>query len=150
MRWYLIDRILECTAGEKIVGLKSFTRSEMFFMDHFHGFPIVPGVLQIEMMATTGGKAIKLANDTILPVLGSVKKAKFIANIRPGDQCKIYVEIEKLAKTYALANGRVEVDGKTVSKATLMYGILPAATADTSWRDPVLAEWCEANNIIRN
>ncbi|MEZ4741439.1 MAG: 3-hydroxyacyl-ACP dehydratase FabZ family protein [Bdellovibrionota bacterium] len=150
MRWYLIDRILECTPGKQIVGLKSFTRSEMFFMDHFHGFPIVPGVLQIEMMATTGGKAIKLADNSILPILGSVKSAKFIHNIRPGDQCKIFVEIEKLAKSYALANGRVEVDDKTVSKATIMYGILPAETADTNWKDPVMSEWCAANNIVRD
>ena len=77
MRWFLIDRIVECDPGKSIIGVKVFSRSEIFFMDHFNGFPIVPGVLQIEMMATTGGKAIKLAEDSWLPVLGSVKKAKF-------------------------------------------------------------------------
>jgi 3-hydroxyacyl-[acyl-carrier-protein] dehydratase len=145
MRWYLIDRIIECVPGESIVGIKAFTRSEHFFADHFHGFPIVPGVLQIEMMATTGGKAIKLKDNDILPILGSVKKAKFLGQIRPGDQCRIYVEIEKLAKTYACAEARVEVDGKIVSKASIMYAILPATVGDVSWVDPVMDEWRKSN-----
>ncbi len=146
MRWYLIDRIEECTPGESIVGVKCFTRSEQFFEDHFHGFPIVPGVLQIEMMATTGGKAIKLKNNQILPILGSVRKAKFIGHIRPGDQCRIYVQIEKLANSYASAEARVEVDGKVVSRASLMYAILPATVGDVTWIDPVMEEWRKANN----
>jgi 3-hydroxyacyl-[acyl-carrier-protein] dehydratase len=147
MRWYLIDRIEECDPGKSIVGIKSFTRSEMFFMDHFHGYPIVPGVLQIEMMATTGGKAIKLADNTILPVLGSVKKAKFVNQIRPGDQCHIKVEIDKLAKTYAMATGRVEVAGKLMSTAIIMYAILPGNLTDPNWVDPVIDEWNKANNV---
>jgi 3-hydroxyacyl-[acyl-carrier-protein] dehydratase len=149
MRWYLIDQIIECVPGESIIGIKSFTRSEQFFADHFHGFPIVPGVLQIEMMATTGGKAIKLKDNDILPILGSVRKAKFMGQIRPGDQCRIYVQIEKLAKSYASAEARVEVDGKIVSKASLMYAILPADVADVAWVDPVMDEWRKANKAAR-
>jgi 3-hydroxyacyl-[acyl-carrier-protein] dehydratase len=150
MRWYLIDRIVECVPGESIVGIKSFTRSEHFFQDHFHGFPIVPGVLQIEMMATTGGKAIKLKDNGILPILGSVKKAKFIGQIRPGDQCRIFVQIEKMAKSYAAAEARVEVDSKVVSRASIMYAILPAEVGDTTWVDPVMDEWRKANGMTRN
>ena len=60
MRWYLVDRLVECVPGKSAIGIKSFSRSELFFMDHFPGFPIVPGVLQIEMMATTGARPSKL------------------------------------------------------------------------------------------
>lgn len=141
MRWYLIDRILECEPGKRILGIKSFTRSEQFFEDHFHGMPIVPGVLLIEAMATTGGKAIKLLDDDLLPVLGRVKDAKFYHNVRPGDQCQIYIKIEKLRKSYATALGKVVVEGKTVAEAAIMYGVLSSDLIDRSWDDPIMKEW---------
>lgn len=140
MRWYFIDRI-KSFENNKIVGIKSFTRSELFFMDHFHGYPVVPGVLQIEMIATTGGKAIKMSNAALLPMLAKVEKAKFHRPVRPGDQCRIEVEITKLRQTFATASGTITVDGHKVCEAEVMYTIQPATIADTSWKDPVIAEW---------
>lgn len=147
MRWFLLDRLIEVLPGKKAVGIKCFTRSEHFFTDHFHGFPIVPAVLQVEMMATTAGKAIKIHDDSLLPVVGSIQKAKFYEHVRPGDQCLITCEIEKLGKTYATANCQVSVNGKKVSIATIMFAILPATKLDPNWRDPVVAEWYAANGI---
>lgn len=147
MRWFLLDRLTEVIPGKKAVGIKCFTRSEHFFTDHFHGFPIVPAVLQTEMMATTAGKAIKIFDDTLLPVVGSIQKAKFYEHVRPGDQCIVTAEIEKLGKSYATANCEVRVDGKRVSIATIMFAILPATKLDPNWRDPVVAEWYAANGI---
>lgn len=141
MRWYFIDRIVACEAGKNITGIKSFTRSELFFMDHFHGHPVVPGVLQIEMIATTGGKCLKIFDRNTLPMLVKVENAKFYRSVRPGDQCKIFVEITACKKNYAHAVGRIEVDGKKVCEAGVMYTIQPASLGDTSWKDPVIAEW---------
>lgn len=146
-RWILIDRVVEVESGKRIKGVKAFTRAELFFMDHFHGFPIVPGVLQVEMMATTGGKLIKLDHPELLPVVGSIKSAKFYSHIRPGDQCFIHVELERLRKSYALANGWVEVDGKKVSEATIMYGIMSAELLDPEYVDPVLEEYRAENGL---
>lgn len=141
MRWYFIDRIMSCQPGEKIHGIKSFTRSEMFFMDHFHGHPVVPGVLQIEMIATTGGKCLKIHNPHTLPMLVKVENAKFHRSVKPGDQCHIFVEITTIRETYAKASGRVEVDGVKVCEAQIMFTIQPATIGDTAWKDPVIAEW---------
>jgi len=147
MRWFLVDRIVECERGKKITGIKCFSRSDLLFMDHFHGFPIVPGVLQIEMMATTGGKMIKLDHPDLLPVVGSVKNAKFFKNIRPGDQCFIYMELEKLRKSYALISGRVEVGGEKMSECTIMFGLLSSDVIDPEYVDPVLEEYRLENGL---
>lgn len=142
MRWYFIDRIIEFDADNRLIkGIKSFTRSEVFFMDHFHGHPIVPGVLQIEMIATTGGKALKMIDETTLPMLAKVKESKFIKSIRPGDQCIISAEIHTLKKNYAISKGEIHVDGQRVCASEVMYTLQPASIADTSWKDPVIAEW---------
>jgi 3-hydroxyacyl-[acyl-carrier-protein] dehydratase len=110
-------------------------------MDHFHGHPVVPGVLQIEMIATTGGKCLKIFDRNTLPMLVKVENAKFYRSVRPGDQCKILVEITACKKSYAHAVGRIEVDGQKVCEAQVMYTIQPASLGDTSWKDPVIAEW---------
>lgn len=153
MRWCLIDRLVDCEPGVSALGIKVFSRSELFFMDHFHGFPIVPGVLQIEMMATTGGKAIKIAHPEWLPVLGSVKNAKFYRNIVPGDQCFIHVTVTRLKQTYSVVDAQVTVDGKKVSSAQIIYAILSAEVLDPNWIDPVIKEWrqrSEAQALLKS
>jgi 3-hydroxyacyl-[acyl-carrier-protein] dehydratase len=147
MRWFLIDKLLECDPGKSAVGVKCYSRSEMFFMDHFAGYPVVPGVLQIEMIAQTGGKCLRLALDDEFTVLGSVKSAKFYKNIEPGDQCIVKVEILKQAKAYAIASGVIEVNGEKMATAEVMYGILPRDRLDKNYRDPVLSDWKKRKGI---
>jgi len=50
----LIDRIIEM-GSDYVVGLKNVTMNEPFFVGHFPQEPVMPGVLQIEAMAQTGG-----------------------------------------------------------------------------------------------
>ncbi|NTW62766.1 MAG: beta-hydroxyacyl-ACP dehydratase [Chlorobiaceae bacterium] len=121
MRWLMVDKIIEMEPGIKATGVKCFSRSELFFMDHFPGYPLVPGVLQIEMIAQTGGKCIMAAKPGFLPVLTSVKSAKFRKAIEPGDKALIHTEVT-IRQSYSIAKGRIEVDGKDVAYAEVMYG----------------------------
>ncbi|NMW19233.1 MAG: beta-hydroxyacyl-ACP dehydratase [Chlorobiaceae bacterium] len=124
MRWLLIDKILEMEPGKKAVAVKCFSRSELFFMDHFPEYPIVPGVLQIEMIAQLAGKCLMANAPLFLPVLTSVKSAKFRKAIQPGDKAFIYTEVAK-RPSFATAIGRVEVDGIHISSAEVMFGYIP-------------------------
>jgi len=54
----LVDRIIECDDQKRIVGIKNVTINEPCFQGHFPGMPIMPGVLQLEAMAQTGGLLI--------------------------------------------------------------------------------------------
>jgi 3-hydroxyacyl-[acyl-carrier-protein] dehydratase len=51
----LIDRVLELKRKERIVAIKNVTINEPFFMGHFPGLPIMPGVLIVEAIAQAGG-----------------------------------------------------------------------------------------------
>ncbi len=137
MRWFLLDRIERCEPGISLDAVKCFSRSELFFSDHFKNKPIVPAVLQIEMMAQAAGKCLRLYDNSKLPVIGSVKASKFYHNIIPGDKCHVYMTITKKAKSYALASGHVEVDGKKVSTATIMFALTPAPIME----DQLINEW---------
>ena len=54
----LVDRVLELTPGERIVGLKNVTINEPYFNGHFPGQAIMPGVLILEAMAQVAGLMI--------------------------------------------------------------------------------------------
>lgn len=147
MRWLLIDQIIECEPGIRAKGVKTFSRSEEFFMDHFPGFPIVPGVLQIEMMAQMAGKCFAIANPGILPVLGTVKNAKFFGNVNPGDRCFIFAEITKIAKGFLVADAHVEVEGRKVSCATILFGQVPRSKLASEEFDAVTEDWKKRQQI---
>src|ERR1700745_391232 len=51
----LIDRVLELKRKERIVAIKNVTINEPFFLGHFPGLPIMPGVLIVEAIAQAGG-----------------------------------------------------------------------------------------------
>lgn len=145
MRWLLIDQIVSCEPGVRAVGVKTFSRSEEFFRDHFPGLPIVPGVLQIEMMAQMAGKCFAIAHPEILPVLGTVKAAKFYGNINPGDRCYIHAQITKVGKGFLTADAHVEVDGKKVSSASILFGQVQRDRLSSSEFDAVTEEWKRKN-----
>jgi 3-hydroxyacyl-[acyl-carrier-protein] dehydratase len=142
MRWILVDKLLEMNPGQKAVGVRSFSRSELFFMDHFPGFPIVPGVLQVEMIAQVGGRCIRAANPDILTILTSVKGARFLRKIEPGDQAVIKVEVS-VRKGYSVAKGHIEVNEETVSEAEVMYAHIPLPDkgAASLVHDELLEDW---------
>lgn len=94
-------------------------------MDHFPGFPIVPGVLQIEMIAQLGGRCIRAARTDVLTVLGSVQNAKFRKNITPGDQALIFAEVTAIRSSYSSVHGWIEVNGEKVCEAEIRYGHVP-------------------------
>lgn len=142
MRWQLIDRIIECSPGKSILCVKCFAKNEEFFLDHFPGYPVVPGVLHIELIASAGAKLIKAQDRKIWPVLGSVKSAKFLHFIRPDDQCFIHAEVTQFRQSYAIVKGEIKVGEKKMSEALLMLPFIPAETVvDPNYIDPVLKEW---------
>jgi 3-hydroxyacyl-[acyl-carrier-protein] dehydratase len=118
----MVDKLIECEPGVHAIGTKSFPRSDILFMDHFPGMPLVPGVLQIEMIAQLGGKCISLAEPTKLPVLGNVKNARFLRPIAPGDICVIKATVTKISGQFSQIEGSIEVEGQKCCTASILFG----------------------------
>lgn len=108
-------------------------------MDHFPGRPLVPGVLQIEMVAQTAGACIRIARAGMLTLLTKVRSAKFIRPISPGDQCRITADVTRLGTSYAISFGIVEVADNRVAEVEIMHAIVPRESLNEP--DPVVDEW---------
>ena len=91
----LVDKIFELSKTH-VIGLKNVTMNEPFFQGHFPGTPIMPGVLQIEALAQTGG--VLLLNtvsdpQNYLTFFMKIDKVKFKRIVVPGDTLIFKLEL---------------------------------------------------------
>ncbi len=93
----LIDRVLDLKRKERIVAIKNVTINEPFFVGHFPGLPIMPGVLIVEAIAQAGGALllteVEDRNDKVMVFTG-IERAKFRRPVSPGDQLRLEVEVK--------------------------------------------------------
>ena len=125
----LVDRVLETEGGKHLVAIKNVTMNEPFFQGHFPGYPVMPGVLQIEMIAQAAGLMVlsEMAEgmadfDTILM---SVENAKFRKLVQPGDQLRVETKLVSQRRTMAKVAGVVTIDGEVATEASMMFMLVP-------------------------
>jgi 3-hydroxyacyl-[acyl-carrier-protein] dehydratase len=121
----LVDRVLECVPGERVVAIKNVTVNEPFFPGHFPYRPIMPGVLMLEALAqATGLLAFETQGEAHsekeLYYFVGMDKVRFRKPAEPGDQLIMTVELKRRVKNIWKFDGRIEVDGIKVAEAELM------------------------------
>ncbi len=123
----MIDRISAVDMDAKSLQAHSVVPDESpVFEGHFPGHPLVPGVLMIETMAQASGILIMHTIDFAkIPLLASVKDAKFRDFVGPQTKLDIKSEIEHEGSGYAVAKAEIRVEGKRIANATLTYTIRP-------------------------
>lgn len=122
----LIDRILELDPGKSAKGLKNVTINEPFFLGHFPGHPIMPGVLIIEAMAQVGGVlAFKSADvhNKVVYFMG-IDNARFRKPVFPGDTIEFVLNVTRCRGTIWVFKGEAFVAGTLVAEAELMATIM--------------------------
>lgn len=142
MRFLLVDRILELEPLKRIVTTKEIGHEEDYFPDHFPGYPVVPGVLQVEMMAQSAGKCLMAGIDgSLWPVLLQVRQANFRKSVLPGSSLRIEAEILTCNDKIATAHAKIFCDGHAVADTTLVIGFIAKGLLQDGFKDEVLAAY---------
>ncbi|CAN5656736.1 bifunctional UDP-3-O-[3-hydroxymyristoyl] N-acetylglucosamine deacetylase/3-hydroxyacyl-ACP dehydratase [soil metagenome] len=117
----LVDKIITLT-DKMIVGIKNVTFNEFFFQGHFPGNPIMPGVLQVEALAQTGGILCinAMPEGKYDTYFLKIENCKFKQKVVPGDTMILKMElIEPIRRGICVMRGSVYVGNKLCTEGDL-------------------------------
>ena len=127
-----VDKIIELS-DTHVIGLKNVTMNEPFFVGHFPGAPVMPGVLIVEAMAQTGGiLALSTVPDpeNYLTFFMKINNVKFKQQVNPGDTLIFDLKLmSPIRRGIVLMNGHAFVNDKLVAEAELMAQIVKTKNA---------------------
>ena len=124
----LVDKIMEVEPNDYVVGVKSVTANEPFFVGHFPEEPVMPGVLQVEAMAQCSGLLVLSCVDEperYSTYFMKINNVKFRQKVVPGDTLVFRVQfMTPLRRGIAEMKGYAFVGDKIVSEAEFMAQII--------------------------
>jgi 3-hydroxyacyl-[acyl-carrier-protein] dehydratase len=97
MHFRLIDRIVELKPGSSITAIKHLRPDEGYLADHFPRFPVMPGVLMLEVLFQASMWLVRRSEDFSYAAvtLQEARNVKFSDFVQPGQNLVVTAEIIK-------------------------------------------------------
>lgn len=119
----LLDEVTKGENGEA-VGKYTVRGDEFFLQGHFPGHPIVPGVIQCEMIAQTAVLLVPLEEKGKMPYYTGMNNVKFKHPLLPGDTAVTRVTLKARKGIFYFAQGTLEAGGKVCTKAEFSFALV--------------------------
>lgn len=122
----LVDRVLELEAGKRLAAIKNVSCNEPFFMGHWPGRPIMPGVLILEALAQAAGILIaqQFAPSEHVAMIASIDDVKLRRRVTPGDQLTLEIGAYRARSRLVEASGVARVGEQVAAEAKLRFAIV--------------------------
>ena len=117
MKFVLLDQITEITPGQSIKAVKNLTLSEEYLHDHFPGFPVMPGVLMIQLSAWL----IRVTDDFAHPIITmkEARNVKYGHFVQPGEKLELEGKILKREGNLTKLAIQGSLNGESIISARL-------------------------------
>lgn len=124
----MVEKVIELVPNESATGIKNVSVNEPYFMGHFPGAPIMPGVLIVESCAQLCSLVIEKKPEDLddkLYVLLKIDGFKFVKPVIPGDQLELSVVKTKGGGVLVGFDCTVKVNGTLHAKGALTFTTIP-------------------------
>ena len=121
----------EANIDENGIGHCRYTvkEDEFFTRGHFPGNPIVPGVIQCEIMAQSCAILVKDEIPGNMTLYAGLDKVRFKNTVKPGDVCEVTCQLtnrrDGAASKLFFCSAKLEVNGKLCCKGELSFALIP-------------------------
>lgn len=99
---------------------------EYFLQGHFPGNPVVPGVIQCEMLAQSACVLLAGSAQGMIPLFTGLDKVKFRGQVKPGDTLETECEITRQRGNFYFARGTGKVNSKLCVSAEFSFALVQA------------------------
>jgi len=136
MKFYLVDRIESIEPGKQIVTTKALSLAEEYLADHFPAFPVMPGVLMLEVLTQSAAWLVRIEQDFAksIVVLGAARNVRYASFVQPGKILRAEAEAIDIGDAAARFKGACFVEDRQAVSARLELRCFNLAE-----RDPHLA-----------
>ena len=121
----LVDKVVELERNARILAVKNVTFNEPFFMGHFPGRPVMPGVLMLEALAQAAGLLAfdamgQVPDENNIYYFVGIDSARFKLPVEPGDQLLLEASIDRIRGGIWKFKGVARVGDEIACEAELM------------------------------
>lgn len=130
----MVEKVTELVPNESATGIKNVSVNEPYFLGHFPGTPIMPGVLIVESCAQLCSLVIEKSPEDLddkLYVLLKIDGFKFVKPVIPGDQLEMTVSKTKGGGVLVGFSCTVKVNGVLHAKGDLTFTTIPKSSLGT-------------------
>ncbi len=120
----LVDKVLQCEPGERMLAIKNVSINEPFFQGHFPGLPVMPGVLIMEALAQTTALLTSQSDENCVSgtvyFLAGIDKARFKKQVVPGDRLELEAVLVNRKRHIWTFDCQARVDEQLAARAQIM------------------------------
>lgn len=96
---------------------------EWFLQGHFPGNPVVPGVIELEIMAQTCALLVGDRLQGCTAYYTGVDGARFKRKVRPGDEIQVTATLTRVKGPFCFAHAQAAVDGQVCCQGDLSFAV---------------------------
>ena len=120
-----IEKILWAEKGTGLAACGKIPERGDFFQDHFPDFPVLPGVLALDLLKGLADRHWQLSGESSSPVLKSMHHVRFLSFLAPGEEWEAVVRIAGRADENVEWSGQLTAQGKTAVSARWNVRLIP-------------------------